>query len=99
MYNVLSYFKQYFNPDQSAPDWNHSAGWIARHLYEILSIYGDVRYLDSADRPSELRADLMIGHSWSFEQQCENKDIAHKLVFLRLIIFRHSAHPSAISGI
>ena len=81
MHSVLSYFKEYFNPRDGSPKWNHSAGWIARNLHQVLSSYGDVSYLDSDDRPSKLKADLMIGHFWSFEQQCSGQDIDHKLVF------------------
>src|SRR5579875_315128 len=63
---VLSYFDSYFRPDIAAPLRNHSAGQIARHLYDTLSELGPVTYLDAEARPANLTADLCVGHFWNY---------------------------------
>lgn len=65
---MLSYFRPYFDPHRAAPLANHSAGQIARHLYEILAGYGEVDYLGNDERPAGMEADLFIGHFWAFDQ-------------------------------
>lgn len=66
---VLSYFDSYFSPGRVAPYENHSAGQIARHLYEAMAAFGEVETIDSADRPSGRDDDLFVGHFWSFAEQ------------------------------
>jgi hypothetical protein len=66
MRSVLSYFNDYFKPGLAAPFGNHSAGQIARHLYEILSELGPVTYLDAEERPTNLGAELFVGHFWNY---------------------------------
>ena len=66
MQSVLSYFAEYFKPGSTAPLGNHSAGQIARHLYEILSEFGPVTYLDAPERPVNLLAGLFVGHFWNY---------------------------------
>ena len=78
MRSVLSYFNDYFNPNDQAQFAYHSAGWIARHLYSVLSEYGPVNYIDGKDRPTNLKADLFIGHFWNFSEQCQYNDFGHK---------------------
>ena len=78
MRSVLSYFDDYFNPNYQAQFAYHSAGWIARHLYSVLSEYGPVDYIDGKDRPTNLKADLFIGHFWNFSEQCHLNDFGLK---------------------
>lgn len=66
MQSVLAYFNSYFTPHSAAPLANHSAGQIARHLYDTLLESGPVTYFDAADRPAGLTADLYIGHFWNY---------------------------------
>src|SRR6266850_393543 len=69
MESVLSYFRSYFDPGERAPFENHSAGQIARHLFETLKRQGPVRYFGNKERPAGLRADLVlvVGNSYTFE--------------------------------
>ena len=68
--SVLSYWRDYFSPDQRAPLAEHSTGLIASRLYRLLGSFGPVAYYDHAERPSGLRAKLFVGHFWSFESMC-----------------------------
>jgi len=79
MRSVLSYFKNYFEPGQSADYRYHSAGWIAQQLYNVLSQYGPVEYIDGEERPTGLKADLMVGHFWNFAAQCTNNHFKHRI--------------------
>lgn len=76
---VLSYFEDYFAPNKRAKYLYHSAGWIARHLYSILSEYGRVRYIDAEERPQNIEADIFIGHFWNFAEQCKGNHFKHKV--------------------
>lgn len=69
--SVLSYWRDYFDPDHVAPGRNHSTGLIAAGLHRLMSSTGPVAYYDSADRPRGLRADLFVGHFWSFAAMCQ----------------------------
>jgi glycosyltransferase involved in cell wall biosynthesis len=69
--SVLSYWREYFQPQTRAPLANHSTGLIAARLYRLLSALGSVTYYDNAERPRGLRADLFVGHFWSFAKMCD----------------------------
>ena len=69
--SVLSYWRDYFQPESRAPLANHSTGLIAARLHRLLSTLGPVAYYDNAERPRDLQADLFIGHFWSFAKMCE----------------------------
>ena len=75
----MSYFRDYFDPDDTARYRHHSAGWIARHLYSVLNEYGPVDYIDSQDCPRGLNADLMVGHFWAFADQCIANHFKHQV--------------------
>src|ERR1700724_2467941 len=68
---LLSYWRDYFDPQTRAPLANHSTGLIASHLHRLLSTLGPVGYYDNAQQPRGLRADLFVGHFWSFATMCE----------------------------
>jgi glycosyltransferase involved in cell wall biosynthesis len=68
--SVLSYWRDYFDPDRPATGRNHSTGLIASGLYRLLSGLGPVEYYDHGDRPRDLVADLFVGHFWSFAAMC-----------------------------
>jgi hypothetical protein len=78
---VLSYFKPYFDPSSKAPLLNHSAGQIAQHLYRALDASCDVRYFGGEETPCGLKADLFIGHFWSFAEMCERNSFDIKVAF------------------
>lgn len=78
---VLSYFKDYFSPSAAAPLANHSAGQIARHLYETLTRFGAVSYFDAQERPTGLTADLFVGHFWTFADTCRRNSFKTKIAF------------------
>lgn len=78
---VLSYFKAYFDPEGEAPLRNHSAGLIARHIYEALQDSGDVRYFGAEENPSGIEADGFIGHFWSFADTCDRNRFGYKVAF------------------
>ena len=58
---------------------NFSTGQIARHLYDMLAARGPVRYLDDADRPVGLTADLYVGHFWAFADICSMNDFETRI--------------------
>jgi glycosyltransferase involved in cell wall biosynthesis len=64
--SVLSYWRDYFTPDGAAVRPNHSTGWIAARLHALLEERGPVTYVDYADRPQGLDADVFAGHFWAF---------------------------------
>lgn len=68
--SVLSYWRDYFDPDGLAAGVNHSTGLIAANLHRLLSELGPVAYYDNAERPQGLAADLFVGHFWSFADMC-----------------------------
>src|SRR5579875_17906 len=78
---VLSYFDSYFRPDIAAPLRNHSAGQIARHLYDTLSELGPVTYLDAEARPANLTADLFVGHFWNYLPVCRLNRLKKRIAF------------------
>lgn len=78
---VVSYFKTYFDPEGEAPLRNHSAGLIARYIYEALKDYGDVRYFGAEENPSGIKADVFIGHFWSFADTCDRNRFDYKVAF------------------
>lgn len=81
MHSVLSYFNDYYSPDYAAnPDLHyHSAAWIARNVYRVLSEFGTIEYIDSRDASCDLKADLFIGHFWRFAQQVQRNDFRHAI--------------------
>jgi glycosyltransferase involved in cell wall biosynthesis len=81
MQSVLCYFKSYFEPGAEAPLSNHSAGQIASHLYGVLSESGPVAYLDAAERPEQLRADLFVGHFWNYFEISRRNRFKKKIAF------------------
>lgn len=81
MHSVLAYFDSYFKPDSAAPLANHSAGQIARHLYNTLRECGPVTYLDAEARPNGLAADLYIGHFWNYLEISKRNRFAKKIAF------------------
>jgi glycosyltransferase involved in cell wall biosynthesis len=81
MRSVLAYFDSYFKPGAVAPLANHSAGQIAAHLYKILSEFGPVTYLDAEDRPTDLSADLFIGHFWNYLEVSRRNRFRRKIAF------------------
>jgi glycosyltransferase involved in cell wall biosynthesis len=81
MHSVLSYFDAYFKPAVAAPLSNHSAGQIARHLYDLLSGFGTVTYLDAEERPTGLEADLFVGHFWNYLEVTRRNSFKKKVAF------------------
>jgi glycosyltransferase involved in cell wall biosynthesis len=77
--SVLSYWRDYFDPGERAPWADHSTGLIAARLYRLLSERGPVEYFDNAERPHGLRANLFVGHFWSFESLCRNNEFDTKV--------------------
>jgi glycosyltransferase involved in cell wall biosynthesis len=69
--SVLSYWRDYFEPQAEAPLANHSTGLIASRLHRLLSTFSSVAYFDNSEQPSGLHADLFVGHFWSFASMCE----------------------------
>jgi hypothetical protein len=63
--SVLSYFEEYFTPDCDAPLSGHSTGQIARHIHLLLDRRGTCQYVPR-QRVGGLRADVFVGHFWSF---------------------------------
>ncbi|MFN0089844.1 MAG: glycosyltransferase [Acidimicrobiales bacterium] len=64
--SVLSYWRDWFDPGGRAWGENHSTGLIAANLHRLLARRGPVSYLDHAERPRGLEADLFVGHFWAF---------------------------------
>lgn len=81
MRSVLCYFDSYFKPGISAPLVNHSAGQIACHLHSILSELGPVTYLDAQDRPTDLDAELYVGHFWNYLEISKRNRFKKKIAF------------------
>jgi glycosyltransferase involved in cell wall biosynthesis len=81
MESVLSYFRSYFDPGRSAPFENHSAGQIARHLYETLQRSGPVRYFGNKERPGGLQADLFLGHFYAFKELSKQNEFGRRIAF------------------
>lgn len=81
MRSVLSYFREYFDPQRPAPLLSHSAGRIARALHRTLRRLGQVDYFDACDSPNGMGADLAIGHFWSFQRLCEDNHFNRRLAF------------------
>lgn len=81
MHSVLAYFDAYFQPGVTAPLENHSAGQIARHLHQILQECGRVTYLDAAQRPEGIEADLFIGHFWNYLPVSRTNHFRKKIAF------------------
>ena len=81
MKTVLSYFKSYFTPGIQAPFFNHSAGRIAEALYHTLSDPSPVDYYDQEEKPRGLKADLYVGHFYSFARFCRDNHFQKKVVF------------------
>lgn len=77
--SVLSYWRDYFDPDSVAQFADHSTGLIASRLYGLMSAFGPVEYFDNSQRPSGLHADLFVGHFWSFESMCKSNDFEKKV--------------------
>ena len=68
--SVLSYWRDYFTPDGEVSRPNHSTGWIAARLHSLLAERGPVTYVDNADMPAGLEADIFCGHFWAFAPTC-----------------------------
>lgn len=79
---VLSYFTSYSDPNgTSDPFSNHSAGRLARGLYDGLRRFGEVRYFHGESPPDGLSADLYVGHFWSFAEFCRRNSFRRKVAF------------------
>lgn len=81
MHSVLCYFDSYFKPGSAAPLSNHSAGQIASHLYDLLAQCGPVTYLDAEARPTDLAADLFVGHFWNYLEISRRNQFRKKVAF------------------
>jgi glycosyltransferase involved in cell wall biosynthesis len=68
--SLLSYWRDYFRPGGKPRLPNHSTGLIAARLYRLMQQRGPVRYVDNADDPKGVGADLFVGHFWAFERTC-----------------------------
>jgi len=77
--SVLSYWRDYFDPDSRAPRANYSTGWIASRLHELLRERGPVAYRDSAQECVGMSADLFVGHFWSFAPMCAKNRFARRI--------------------
>ncbi len=77
--SVLSYWREYFDPDHPAPKRNYSTGLIAAGLHRHLSGLGAVTYYDHAERPQHLAADLFVGHFWSFAAMCRDNSFRRRI--------------------
>jgi Glycosyl transferases group 1 len=77
--SVLSYWRDYFTPDQRAPLADHSTGLIASRLHRLMSALGPVDYFDTTERPSGRHANLFVGHFWSFESMCRANEFDKKV--------------------
>jgi glycosyltransferase involved in cell wall biosynthesis len=77
--SVLSYWRDYFDPDSPAPGGNHSTGLIAAGLHRLLARLGPVAYYDNAERPQQLDADLFVGHFWSFAAMCRGNTFRRRI--------------------
>jgi glycosyltransferase involved in cell wall biosynthesis len=77
--SVLSYWRDYFHPGAKPRFPNHSTGWIAGRLHGILKARGSVLYVDQADQPSGLEADLFMGHFWAFASTCSRNDFGRTI--------------------
>lgn len=76
---VLSYWEDYFTPDGDAPLSGHSTGQIAAHLHALLERRTGCRYVPQ--RPvAGLRAELFVGHFWSFLDYCRANDFDRRIV-------------------
>ena len=78
-HSVLSYWRDYFSPDHPAPLAEHSTGLIASRLYRLMDARGPVRYVDNAERPRGIEAELFVGHFWSFEEMCQANEFQKKV--------------------
>lgn len=92
MEQILSYFRDYFDPLRPAPLASHSAGRIAERLYRVMRRRGPVRYVDSADAISGQSAALALSHFWGFESLVRNNR------FDRRIAFYSIADPDWMAG-
>jgi glycosyltransferase involved in cell wall biosynthesis len=77
--SVLSYWREYFDPDQPAPKRNYSTGLIAAGLHRLVSGLGPVAYYDHGDHPQDLAADLFVGHFWSFAAMCRDNSFRRRI--------------------
>jgi glycosyltransferase involved in cell wall biosynthesis len=75
---VLSYFEEYFTPEADAPLSGHSTGQIAGHLFSLLERRMGCRYVPQQPQ-SGLRADLFVGHFWSFLDYCRLNEFRHRI--------------------
>jgi glycosyltransferase involved in cell wall biosynthesis len=77
--SLLSYWRDYFRPGVEPRFPNHSTGWIAERLHGLLKSRGSVLYVDRADKPSGIEADVFIGHFWAFASTCLQNDVGRKI--------------------
>jgi glycosyltransferase involved in cell wall biosynthesis len=77
---LLSYWRDYFRPEGDPLLPNHSTGLIAARLHQLMQQRGPVRYVDNADYPRGVAADLLVGHFWAFEQTCRENHFDRKVV-------------------
>ena len=75
----LSYWSDYFNPEERAARPGHSTGWIAERLYGILAERGTVDYWDYAHRPAGATADVFVGHFWAFAELCRRNEFNRQI--------------------
>ena len=77
--SVLSYFEEYFTPDGDASLSGHSTGQIARHIHSLLDRRGTCQYV-SQQPVGGLRADVFVGHFWSFLDYCRHNTFERGVV-------------------
>lgn len=77
--SCLSYWSEYFSPDERSTRPGRSTGWLAERLYGILAERGAVDYWDYADRPIGTVADVFVGHFWAFADLCRENDFDRKV--------------------
>ncbi|HEY1763207.1 MAG TPA: glycosyltransferase family 4 protein [Acidimicrobiales bacterium] len=79
IHSGLSYWSDYFYPDERPRRPGYSTGWIAERLYGILAQRGAVDYWDYAERPVGATADVFVGHFWAFADLCRANDFDRKI--------------------
>jgi hypothetical protein len=77
--SLLSYWRDYFSPEDQPLLSNHSTGLIAARLHRLLHRRGPVLYVDNADEPRGIDADLFVGHFWAFERTRRDNDLGRSI--------------------
>lgn len=88
MHSVLSYFTRFSDPDGAArTEPSPGADLLATRLLEALRRYGSADFVHGDDEAHGLRADLYVGHFWSFARMCRRNSFRFKVAFYT------AAHP------